>query len=268
MLRTRISRALFRIWQFILFYFRAKTLYGVHSPFVFDFVRQTLDKRGRVGAARLIENERRRLLQNRRPVEHIDLGTGKNRLTTNRSIVGNAASGPYKGKLLYRIAKWWSPESVLELGTALGIGTAYLTKGAGRTVTSLEGCGNCADSARGVLSRLDMDSDIRVGGFDDLIPSLQGNYDLVFIDGNHTSEALLRYTATLRKAGMDRILIILDDIYWSADMKDAWNVLCRDAAFQLSIDCFTFGLLIWQPDILVKQHFEVLPYRWKPFAAF
>jgi hypothetical protein len=49
-------------------------------------------------------------------------------------------------------------------------------------------------------------------------------------------------------------IFILDDIRWSDDMFDAWNILRSSEKFNVSIDLFRMGILIPRKQ-QVKEHF-------------
>ncbi|WP_449437587.1 hypothetical protein [Pedobacter steynii] len=61
-----------------------------------------------------------------------DLGAGshlnKNRTKKVSQIAKNALKNPALAQLIYRLAKDNNPKSIIELGTCLGITTAYLSK--------------------------------------------------------------------------------------------------------------------------------------------
>jgi hypothetical protein len=49
-------------------------------------------------------------------------------------------------------------------------------------------------------------------------------------------------------------VLILDDIYWSPSMTEAWNACVADPRFTLSLDFYDFGVL-YQTKGRVKEHF-------------
>src|SRR5205085_7265015 len=59
-----------------------------------------------------------------------DLGAGSTRSKTSQrtiaSITKNAAKSKKFGQLLYRVAKFYQPQVIVELGTSLGITSSYL----------------------------------------------------------------------------------------------------------------------------------------------
>ncbi|MEO5907144.1 MAG: class I SAM-dependent methyltransferase, partial [Saprospiraceae bacterium] len=93
------------------------------------------------------------------------------------------------------------------------------------------------------------------------IPSID-RIDLLFLDGNHRKDALLSYYHALKNKFHANSIIIVDDIYWSAEMKSAWEEIIRANEVTQSVDCFQFGLLFFTPQFLVKENHRIrLPLR-------
>ena len=109
--------------------------HGIHSPFVFDFVLNVLNDRVAYPDYAAIEGLRRRLRRDDTLLEIEDLGAGSaGKAPLQRSIgdiTRRAAKSARLGQLLYRVARYYGPGTVLELGTSLGFSTAYLAAGAG-----------------------------------------------------------------------------------------------------------------------------------------
>ncbi len=75
------------------------------------------------------------------------------------------------------------------------------------------------------------------------------SHDLVFIDGNHTKEATLRYFEVFLKKNNKEFAILFDDIYWSKGMTEAWETIKKNKKVNLSIDFYSFGLVFIGKDI-------------------
>ena len=54
-----------------------------------------------------------------------------------KDITKNTVKAPKYGQLLFRLVNYFKPESILELGTSLGISTLYLA-GSNKNMKSLE----------------------------------------------------------------------------------------------------------------------------------
>jgi len=240
--------------------------HGTHSPFVFEFITTVLNDRQRYPAYDAIEQLRRRLAADHTALQVDDLGAGSAYRTTTHTrtvagIVKKAAKPPRLGQLLHRFARHYQPSSILELGTSLGISTAYLATGApNAAVYSIEGAPEVAAAARRNLQSLQLTSTVLTGSFDDqlrlLLPRITP-VDLAFIDGNHRLEPTLRYFNTLLPHLSPTSTLIFDDIHWSTEMEAAWTAIKADPRVLLTIDIFFLGFVIFRDDFKVKQDFVI-----------
>ena len=121
--------------KYIRYYLTAKNGkgHGVHSPFVYDFIRNVLNDRRRPAVWSRIGSLRARLLKDDTWLEVEDMGAGssvaKGRRRQVKEIARHAAKPAKLGQLLFRIADYYQCRRIVELGTSLGISTAYLASG-------------------------------------------------------------------------------------------------------------------------------------------
>ncbi len=250
--------------------------HGVHSPFVYDFIKAVLNDTRHYHEYDAIENLRRRLKQDIAVLEVEDMGAGsvwdagtgtRSEATRQRRVADIAAQAakPRKwGQLLFRIARYYQPHTILELGTSLGLSTAYLAKGAPvAEVWTIEGAGSVAAVAGKNFESLGLNHiHSLVGGFDELLtaPVLSGEIgpiDMAFIDGNHRYEPTLRYFDILASRVSGSSVLVFDDIHWSEEMEEAWVSIQRDERVLLTIDLFFVGLIFIREEFKVKQDFVV-----------
>jgi predicted O-methyltransferase YrrM len=209
---------------------------------------------------------RQQLLNNNTVLSIDDMGAGSVVSKTNQrtvaSIAKNAAKPPKFGQLLYRMVKYYQPETIIELGTSLGITTSYLAKAKpGANVITLEGAKSIAATANENFKELIL-AHIKLteGNFDNTLSSVisgLSSVDFAFIDGNHRLQPTKKYFETLLPKTNNFSIIILDDIHWSREMEQAWQY-CKDhTAVTLSIDLFFIGILIFRKEIKEKQHFSI-----------
>lgn len=247
--------------EYINYRWNAKGRHGIHSPFVYDFV----DKCLRLPVDKSDENVLERLFDtlraDARTISIEDFGAGSKKLGNERKVSQifrmSSSKGKY-GELLYRIALYYQPEKVLELGTSLGIGATYLALGAKNAhITTLEACKNTRTIA---LENIGQNSQIEsvLNTFDDFIQKLpnEEKFDLIYVDGHHDGNALLRYMDKLYEHSHDDTLFLLDDIRWSDSMKNAWITLANDSRFNLSIELFRVGI-ISKKQSMEKKNFVV-----------
>jgi predicted O-methyltransferase YrrM len=239
--------------------------HGIHSPFVFDFIRKVLNDETRYTEYEKIEQLREKLAGEKTPVPMEDYGAGSYSGRASRSvssIVRSAAKSPKYGQLLFRVVKAYRPHYILELGTSMGISTAYLASAdTSSVVVTGEGNHVVSEMAKNNFEWLGLDN-IRIvtGNFDNTLPQMSGalpHIDLAFIDGNHKKEPTLSYFTQLLKKCNENSILIFDDIHWSEGMEDAWKAIKDHQSVMLTIDLFFIGIVFFRPEFKVKQHFSI-----------
>lgn len=252
-------------YHYLLYRLKSFRLHGVHSPFVFDLYENVIRHNGPFYAYQQIEDLRSQLLQDTSTLSVTDLGAGSRTGATNKrqvAAIARTSAKPAKyAQLLFRLVNHFQPRTVLELGTSLGLTTAYLAAARQQAqVLTFEGCPNIAETARGHFHQLNL-SNIQVvtGHLDQTLPATLRQLpavDLVYFDGNHRYAPTLRYFEACLAKRTENSVFIIDDIYWSAEMTRAWREICRHPDVTLSIDLFHLGLIFFrrhQP----KQHFTL-----------
>jgi predicted O-methyltransferase YrrM len=240
--------------------------HGIHSPFVYEFVTKVLNDQRHFDAYDLIEQKKEEMLLDHRVLDLEDFGGGSVFSDADQrslSEIARYASSTQKfGRLLYRIARFYEPVYMLELGTSLGISTAYLAFGnPDADLVTLEGSPAVAGAAATHFTSLGLTNIKTVtGNFDsvlgkelDALPAV----DLAFVDGNHRKEPLLRYVESLLKKKSHRSVFILHDIHWSSEMEEAWERVKEHPESMLTIDLFFGGLIFFRNEFKVKQHFVI-----------
>jgi predicted O-methyltransferase YrrM len=240
--------------------------HGIHSPFVFEFVQKVLNDGREYYAYKSIEDLRRQLKQDQTEVEVDDKGAGSSVASSSRRRVSEIARTSLKprkyAQLLFRMVNFYQPANILELGTSLGITTAYLASANPRArVVTIEGADAIADKAAISLANLGITNvQLVKGDFNHVLPhTLEelGSVDFAFVDGNHRKEPTLQYLEQLLPYCHPYTIIVFDDIYWSAGMEEAWAVIKDHPAITCTVDLFFVGLAFLRPEPREKQHFRV-----------
>ena len=216
-----------------------------------------------------IERERHRLLASDEQIETIDYGTGGNEtgekvIRKVRDIARGHLERREVGELLFRLTSYLGhkqerPLRIVELGTSLGVTTAYLASAssANRVVT-LEGSGAVAEVARQQWKALRLENVECVEGRieDSLYKHARAEIDLAYVDANHTYEATLRYADYLLPRLTEKGVLVVDDIHYSREMACAWEALKADKRVTSSMDLYHVGLLFVDPHYL-KRHYKI-----------
>ncbi|HOY32511.1 MAG TPA: class I SAM-dependent methyltransferase [Bacteroidales bacterium] len=252
----------FRIREFLRYKFRAQSEYKIHSPFVYEFYTQVIRSNQRLPKTLSdIEKIRKACFKSAKSIIVNDRGTGGASKPFERrisDIMRQYANPPKDVFLLYRMIKYLKPGQILELGTSLGISAMYMSV-ADKSIplTTIEACPQTAAAARSNFEKLSLNIDLVVGDFDEQLSPVLKNIKkncLFFFDGNHTREATLRYFDQCLQYIDDKSVFIFDDIYWSPEMKDAWNEIAAHPKVITSIDLFRLGIVFFNKKI-AKQHF-------------
>ena len=240
--------------------------HGIHSPFLFEFIKFVLNDRKQYKIYSRAEEIRKQLLKNHDTIEVEDFGAGSAVIKTKKRKISDIAATSLKPKkysrLLYRIVQYFKTKNVLELGTSLGVTAAYLASAEnGSLVTTMEGSVNIAAVAQQNFTKLGLKNIcIITGDFEQtLSPVLQnaGKIDFAFVDGNHRKIPTLKYFDQILAASHEETILVFDDIHWSKEMEDAWHEIKAHEAITLSIDLFFIGIVFLRKDFKAKQHYTI-----------
>lgn len=239
----------------------------IHSPFVFDLYNQVFRNKEPFYAYENIEKLRADLLADQRQIQILDLGAGsKSGIIGTRAIkdICKTASKSTKyGQLLFRLVNYFQSNTILELGTSVGLSTIYLAIARSKSeIITIEGSPEIRQIALENFKQTGLSNiQSNLGNFDEKLPEILKEIktlDLVFFDGNHRKEATLRYFNQCLKKANDNSIFIFDDIYWSREMSEAWEIIKADPAVTVSLDIFQMGIVFFRKE-QAKQHF-VLAY--------
>lgn len=240
--------------------------HGMHSPFVFRMIRDVfMDKKEYPEYAKA-EALRADLLRDERLLAVADLGagssTGAGSSRQVKSIAKHAAKPRKLARLLFRIARHYGSQHILELGTSLGITSAYFSLAQpSATVTTMEGAPAIAQCAKENFQKLGLGNiQLIEGNFDETLQPAMAQLpaqDLIFLDGNHRLEPTVRYFEQLLPFIHDGTIVILDDIHWSPEMEQAWQQVISHERVRCSIDLFFIGIVLFRPAFHEKQHFTI-----------
>ncbi len=237
----------------------------MHSPFVYDFIIQVLNDRKVYDDYAKVETVRKRLLADQRMLKVEDMGAGSvknNQVERKVADIAKHAAKPAKyGQLLYRMVKYYQPNTVLELGTSLGITTRYLSLAKpDASLITMEGAAAIASVAvEGMRENGLNNVQLHPGNFDtELAVVLKTfNPDFVFVDGNHRSKPTIEYFEQLLNVAHNDTILVFDDIHWSEEMESAWSYISGHPSTRCSIDLFFIGIVLFRQEFREKQHFSI-----------
>lgn len=257
------------IWQY---YWNAKTKYSLHSPFVFDFFNTIMNVYPQSELIQIIEKERATFLHDSSELSFVDYGAGSKSINGITRRVSNIAksslSSGWQCRLIYNLIKRYQPANILEIGTSLGVSAAYMASASdSSSIVTLEGNPASAEMAESLFNRLGLNNIKLIEGEFGKTLSLgidELEYlECAFIDGNHRKEATLEYFFQILPYTNKNSFIIIDDIYWSEGMNQAWREIIAHESVAFSIDVFRMGIVFLDHSIMEKQHFKLIDTKWK-----
>lgn len=233
--------------------------HGVHSPALFGFVNYVIHEKNSYYSFQEIEKIRNRLLKSEEVLHVDDFGTGNSSERLVSDIARKSLKNPKSAQLLYRISKYLNANTIVELGTSLGISTSYLAMASkSAKCVTLEGSSELCKMAQNNFLELKLEQiSVVEGNIDDNLPLVLSDIeklDLVFFDANHTKEATLRYFDLCLKKKHRNSIFIFDDIYWTPSMTAAWKTIKQNSELSATIDLFEMGIVFFNPDFLMKHY--------------
>ena len=256
---------LFQIKAYLKFLWNSKNEHGVHSPFVFSLLTKCFyDKKSKPEYA-ILKNYRKSLLENKNFIEVTDFGAGSKVFKSNRrqisKIAKTAGISPKRAELLFRLTNYFQPLNILEIGTSLGLATSALALGNPKAkLITLEGCPQTATIAKNQLNQFECANvETIISEFESFLISenLQSTvYNLIYFDGNHSKKATLAYFDLLLPTIDNDSVWILDDIHWSPEMEEAWEIIKNHPKVTVTIDTFQWGFVFFRYE-QKKEHFVI-----------
>lgn len=242
------------VFKYINFYFHAKNTKGrnVHEPYIYNILKAIYHKKSDTFAT--IEQCRYEMKHNNTELNIVDFGTGSTRKQIVKSIANRALKSAKFGQMMYRILLTSKAEHILELGTSLGITTAYIASVSknNRCVT-MEGCPDIATQAKKNLDKLGLNNvEIVVGNINNNLDETLQTFkqiDFAFIDANHRYEAVIEYFEKIITKLSSEAIIVIDDIYWSEGMERAWEEIKNHPTVTSTIDFFQLGIVFFKKDL-------------------
>lgn len=233
--------------------------FGIHSPYLFEFVQQVICNKHPYYCFQRLEAVRRMLLHDNRAVYVTDYGTGVSGERKVSAIARRSLAGPRYAQMLFRMAVYTKSKRILELGTSLGMTTSYLASCGDVQCTTVEGSDRLVEIAKKVARKSHLNN-IRFlcGNLDELLDSAlrtYGPFDMIYFDANHTEEATLRYFEQALPFRTEESIFVFDDIHASEGMNKAWNVIRRHKAVTASMDMYRMGVVFFSPRYKQKTYY-------------
>ena len=232
--------------------------YGVHSPFVFDLITSVIEEKCAFYSFHDFVRIRQQLSQNKQFVRY----RGK-RISVKKALQRDCISKK-EGEFLFRLTNHYKPQTILSVGSSLGLAPLCLSKYASsvRCVT-LENEPDFADIAIHVLNNeTNLSLPIRTGNYRKTIPEaieeLQ-RIDCIFIEKDVEISDLNVIFSTCLPFTHDNTCCIWAGIRSTSEKYHYWKRIYQHPSVTVAVDLYHLGLLFLQPKLHKRVYKTILP---------
>jgi len=178
---------------------------------------------------------------------------GSDKKTPVKTICKTSTTPPVWSQFYYYLAKSFKSNKFLEIGTNLGISGAYILEALAQKekfqFITMEGVPALCEIAKSQFEKITDDSNFKIiqGLYDDTFPKLieqHKDFDILFIDGNHQKDPTIEYFKALKNNISYPSIIMFDDINYSLEMYEAWEIIKNDSDVNYSINLHKLGIVI------------------------
>lgn len=261
----------YHVKAYVKYQTRTQKLKEVQSDFIREFVSTCFYDKKKYAEYEDLKKYRKYLFNHEGTVDVVDFGAGSQVFDTNireiSKVAKTAGVSARNAELLFRIVRHLQPETILEIGTSLGLATSALSMGNPKAkLKTLEGCANTQsvpkeafESDKTAFSSENVNFvTTEFSSYFESPEAIRESTDLIYFDGNHSKEATIAYFDALLPTVNDSTVWLFDDIHWSEGMEEAWEYIKSHASVTATIDAFQWGIVFFKRD-LKEEHCIIDP---------
>lgn len=255
-----------RVISYLNYWLNEVNAHSLQSPFIYNVYNKYIINDINKDQFEYIEKTRKKLLSSDLLVAPANFGAAST-VHPNESnvkvklITKKGLTNPKISRLLTRLIEFNNSKQIIELGTSFGLNTLYLAHKESVQVTTFEGAKDIANIALTNFEYYEKKNiNLIEGNIDKELPTFTNsriNIDFAYIDANHKIEPTLKYFDLILNRMNDNSILVLDDIYWSKEMTQAWETIKNHPQVTHTIDLYEVGIVFFKPD-LVKSHFTLM----------
>ncbi len=240
--------------------------HSLQNPFIYNLYTKYIQKDYNENEFESIEKIRKKLFKEEFTVTNVNYGATSlvhpNALKSKVSTIAKKGlTSPKVSRLLARLIDYNKSKNIIELGTSFGLNTLYLAQKKETNLITFEGSEDIANVALTNFEHHQKNNiNLILGDITNTLPNFLDaiiRIDFAYIDANHRYKPTINYFKSIIKRMHQDSILVLDDIYWSAEMTKAWEEIKAHPQVTHSIDLFTVGIVFFQPD-LVKTNYRLM----------
>ncbi|MEX2593589.1 MAG: class I SAM-dependent methyltransferase [Anditalea sp.] len=252
---------LYQALQYVEYYLKKEDRHSLQSPFAYR-IYQGLKSYYLKNKHQFpeIEQMRNSLSLDESKLFVKDLGAGSHQFSSPERKISDIvrySTSSKKYALLYQYFCSLTPaQTVLELGTCLGVNTCYLAEVTQGKLYTFEGADALINQAQ---KHIHSNKKIHVipGNISETLPPfLKENHsiDFAFVDANHTYGHTMSYLSQLMECSHEETILVIGDIHWSKEMNRAWYQIIQSNHIRFSLDFYECGVLFFKEGLEKGHH--------------
>lgn len=240
--------------------------HSLQAPFIYNLYTKYIQNDINKSDFEHIENTRKKLLESNFLVLPTTYGASSTVHSSTQKVKASiiakkGLTSPKISRLLARLIKYNDAKTIVELGTSFGLNTLYLANKSDTSIITFEGSKDISNVAITNFEHFNTKNiELILGNIDTTLPKFLDariSIDFAYIDANHRYKPTMEYFESLVKRMHDDSILVLDDIYWSKEMTQAWEEIKNHPQVTHSIDLFSIGIVFFKPE-LVKTNYRLM----------
>tara|TARA_R110002020_G_scaffold154709_2_gene334844 strand:+ start:27102 stop:27905 length:804 start_codon:yes stop_codon:yes gene_type:complete len=247
--KTDLQKFVYPLLSYLVYWLKREDKYSLQSPLLFHTYQNLFSFiENRKSEDLDIEAYRNQLLSSNQLIEVEDLGAGSKRVNTAKRKVADITKFSTSNRRFAQLYQFFcsqtAAETVLELGTCMGISSRYLSRVTQGKLYTFEGSKGIAEIAN---PRQGFENvNLIIGELSKTLPHTLNSVekvDFALIDATHTYEGTMMYFEQIIAKSHLKTIIAIGDIHWSNEMEKAWNAIKTKPEVRLSLDFYECGIV-------------------------
>jgi len=225
---------LFKISAYLRFLIGSHNQYGIHSPFVYDFITKCLYNRATKSEFQRLQN-----------------------YLTERYLLENLTLSTEQTKLLIQIIGYFNPDWLLNFSREKGFIAKALSLNNKQEVFQIDGyCTSKTDAPNLIKTGYDEFLSVSEEYHRTFLSLHKKPFCLVFLNENHLQKGLKECLETTLGAFSTRSIFIIKGVHNSKEKEALWEKIKTIEQVSVTVDLFFWGIIFLRKG-QAKQHFKI-----------
>lgn len=229
--------------------------YGVHSPFVYALITKVIEEQHPYYCYQDIDKLRKQYLFRTDAVTYPDRrGSNRQHRVPIGRLLKREAITARKGMLLFRLANYYKPVHLLQIGSSYDFSAVYLSAYAkGLSFHVLEAVSAFVPVSREMYGKAAFNPiTLHTGDYETTLPGVLKDLrsvDLVFFNTCHEQNDPVRLFRECIKQASPQAIFIFNEIKSNRLMRACWQEVCASSGVTVTVDLYTIGIAFCDPKL-------------------